>query len=103
MRSSFALWTLHQEYWQVQIDEDARNKSAFTTASGLYAWNVLPFDLCNAPSTFERLMERVLAGLRWETLLVYLDDGIVFRKTIKESVDRLETVLMRFLSAWMSG
>ena len=73
------------------MDEDARNKSAFSTASGLYAWNVLPFGLCNVPSTFERLMERVLAGLR--------DDVIAFGKTIKESVDRSEAVLVRLRSA----
>ena len=61
----FSTLNLVSSYWQVEMDEDAWNKSAFSTESGLYAWNVLPFGLCNAPSTFERLMERVLAGLRW--------------------------------------
>ena len=58
--------------------------------------NVLPFGLCNAPSTFERLMDYVLAGLRWETLLVYLDDVIVFGRTVKESIDRLKEDLTSF-------
>ena len=95
----FSTLDMASGYWQVEMDKDARSKSAFVTHSGLYEWNVLPFGLCNAPSTFERLMERVLAGLRWETLLVYLDDVIVFGNTVAESVARLEAVLIRFRSA----
>ena len=71
----------------------------FSTASGLYTWNVLPFGLCNVPSTFERLMECGLAGLQWETLLVNLEDVIVLGIMVKESVDRLEAVLVRLRSA----
>ena len=95
----FSTLDLAAGYWQVEMDEDARQKSAFVTASGLYEWNVLPFGLCNAPSTFERLMDNVLAGLRWEALLVYLDDVIVFGRTIQESVERLGTVFARFRNA----
>ena len=86
-------------YWQVEMDPDARQKSAFSTNSGLYSWNVMPFGLCNAPATFERLMERVLSGLHWETLLVYLDDVIVYGRTVSETIARLETVFQRFRSA----
>ena len=67
----FSTLDLASGYWQVEMDDDARSKSAFITTSGLYEWNVLPFGLCNAPSTFEGLMDYVLAGLRWETLSVY--------------------------------
>jgi len=95
----FSTLDLASGYWQVEMDSDARDKSAFVTTSGLYAWNVLPFGLCNAPSTFERLMDGVLAGLRWETLLVYLDDVIVFGRSIPESIERLATVFGRFRNA----
>jgi hypothetical protein len=95
----FSTLDLASGYWQVELDSDAREKSVFVTTSGLYAWNVLPFGLCNAPSTFERLMDSVLAGLRWETLLVYLDDVVVYGHTIPESIERLVTVLERFRSA----
>ena len=95
----FVALDLAAGYWQILMDAAARDKSAFSTASGLYAWNVLPFGLCNAPATFERLMENVLSGLRWETLLVYLDDVIVFGRTIQQTVDRLEVVLERFRGA----
>ena len=95
----FSTLDLASGYWQVEMDDDARSKSAFVTTSGLYEWNALPFGLRNAPSTFEWLMDFVLAGLRWETLLVYLDDVIVFGSTVTESVDRLREVLIRFRGA----
>ena len=54
----------------------------------------MPFGLCNAPATFERLMERVMAGLQWEIPL-YIDDILCFGGTVHEAVARLETVLTR--------
>ena len=53
------------------------------------------FGLCNAPATFERLMDRVLCGMRWSRCLVYLDDVISFGKSIPEALARLEEVLAR--------
>ena len=55
----------------------------------------MPFGLCNAPATFERLMDRVLCGMRWSRCLVYLDDVISFGKSISEALARLEEVLAR--------
>ena len=57
------------------------------------------FGLCNAPSTFQRLMELVLAGLRWEICLAYMDDIVVFGHTFEEHVDRLREVLCRLRQA----
>ena len=59
----------------------------------------MPFGLCNAPATFQRLMERVLMGLQWEQCLIYLDDIIVFGKTFEETLDRLRRVLNRLKAA----
>ena len=95
----FSTLDLASGYWQVELDEDAQKKSAFVVRGGLYSWRVMPFGLCNAPSTFERLMERVLAGLHWKVLLVYLDDVIVFAKTVDEELTRLETVFQRLRDA----
>ena len=95
----FSTLDMASGYWQVELDEDAAKKSAFSTSSGLYEWKVLPFGLCNAPSTFERLMESVLSGLHWEILLIYLDDVIVFAQTIEEMTYRLRTVFQRFRDA----
>jgi transposase InsO family protein len=82
-------------YWQVEMDPDDAEKTAFTTSSGLFQFKVMPFGLCNAPATFERLMECVLAGLQWEICLVYLDDIIVFADTFEEHVARLGQVLTK--------
>ncbi len=95
----FSTLDLASGYWQVELDDDAAKKSAFSTSSGLYEWKVLPFGLCNAPSTFERLMENVLSGLHWEILLIYLDDVIVFGSSIEEMITKLETVFQRFRGA----
>ena len=55
----------------------------------------MPFGLCNAPSTFQRLMQLVLAGLQWSVCLVYLDDIIIYSRSIAEHLYRLRLVLQR--------
>ena len=59
----------------------------------------MPFGLCNAPATFERLMEVVLRELTWKICLVYLDDIIVIRKTFKDHLENLKEVLTRIHGA----
>ena len=95
----FSTLDLASGYWQVELEEEARKKSAFVVRGGLYCWKVMPFGLCNASSTFERLMERVLAGLHWQFLLVYLDDVIVYAETVDEELSRLAIVFQRFRDA----
>ncbi|KRY05891.1 Retrovirus-related Pol polyprotein from transposon 17.6, partial [Trichinella britovi] len=55
----------------------------------------MPFGLCNAPATFQRLMETSLRGLVGSKCLVYLDDVIVFGRTAEEHTARLQEVLDR--------
>ena len=55
----------------------------------------MPFGLCNAPATFERLMEHVLAGLSWKICLVYLDDVIVYGSSFSDQMENLKKVLQR--------
>ena len=56
------------------------------------------FGLCNAPATFERLMDRVLQGLRWSRCLVYLDDIISFRSTFDGALTNLTLIFERLRS-----
>lgn len=95
----FSTLDLAAGYWQVPLDNDAKLKSAFVVPGGLFQFEVMPFGLCNAPATFERLMETVLAGMQWKSLLIYLDDVIVFGSTVEEVVERLEAVFTRLREA----
>ena len=80
----FSTLDLASGYWQVAMDTNTQEKAAFETPSGLYEWNVMPFGLCTAPSTFARLMELALKGLHWQICLIYLDDVIVMGRTFEE-------------------
>ena len=91
----FSTMDLASGYWQVAMSPEAKRKAAFVTNEGLFQFRVMPFGLCNAPATFERLMDRVLCGMRWSRCLVYLDDVISFGKTISGALLRLEEVLTR--------
>ena len=59
----------------------------------------MPFGLCGAPATFQQLMEIMLAGLNWESCLVFLDDIIIFSRTFEENLNRLESVMCRLRTA----
>ncbi|KRX13115.1 Retrovirus-related Pol polyprotein from transposon, partial [Trichinella nelsoni] len=88
----FSTLDLASGYWQVEVEQQDREKTAFTIAFGLYQLKVMPFVLCNAPATFQRLMEPVLRGLVGSDCLLYLDDVIVFGKTAEKHTARLREV-----------
>ena len=71
-------------YHLIPVAERDRPKTAFSTTDGHFHFTSMPFGVCNGPSQFQRLMTLVLAGLHWNTCLIYLDDVIVFGKTFEE-------------------
>ena len=95
----FSALDLASGYWQIALSEDAKEKAAFCTTSSLFQFRVMPFGLTNAPATFQRLMERVLAGLNWQVCLVYIDDVIVFSKTLEEHICQLQEIFTRLKHA----
>ena len=95
----FTTLDLASGYWQVTMDPAAKEKTAFITHSDLYQFNVLPFGLCNAPATFQRLMETVLAGLTRNQCFVYLDDILVISSSWQEHLENLSLVLERLQHA----
>ena len=95
----FSTIDLQSGYWQIGVRECDRPKTAVVTRSGLYEYQTMPFGLCNAPGTFQRCMELVLRGLQWKTLLVYIDDVIVFSTSFEKHVEDLEEVLNRLAAA----
>lgn len=95
----FSTLDLLSGYWQVEMAESDRPKTAFCTTEGLFEFKVMPFGLCNAPATFQRLMDLVLAGLQWSHCLVYLDDVIVLGRTFEDHLHNLQAVFHRFREA----
>ena len=86
-------------YWQVEVAEEDRQKTAFTTGRGLYQWRSMPMGLTNSPATFQRMMELVLRGLPWQVCMVYLDDVLIFSPTFAEHMASLREVFSRIQSA----
>lgn len=71
-------------YWQVRMSDDSVEKTAFTTRHGLFEWLVMPFGLCNAPSTFMQMMNDVLAPLIDRCVIVFLDDILIYSPTAEQ-------------------
>ena len=89
----FTKLELRSRYWQVEIKEEDKEKTAFQVGTmGFYEFNRMSFGLCNAPATFQRLMERCMGELNLRDCLIYLDDIIIFSSTVEEHLERLEAV-----------
>jgi hypothetical protein len=79
-------------YWQVPLAGEDRIKTAFSTPTAHYEYLRMPFSLKSAPSTFQRLMNKVLMGLLGTRCFVYLDDVIIFGESFQEHNARLREV-----------
>ena len=90
---------LQSGYWQIKVDEKDRPKTAFTSKHGLYEYLVMPFGLTNAPGTFQRCMEIIFRGLQWKSLVIFLDDIILFNDTFEQHLGNLNEVLERLTKA----
>lgn len=98
----FSTLDCNSGYWQVKVANDDKHKTAFTSHAGTFQWNRMPFGLCNAPATFQRTLDILLAGLRWKTCLVYLDDVIIFSNSFEEHVQHVREVLSALQTAGLS-
>ena len=81
--SIFSAMDLQSGYWQLEIAESDRDKTAFITKYGLYEYVKMPFGLCNVSSTFQRCVELILKGLQWKTLLIYIDDIMIYSSNME--------------------
>ena len=92
----FSTFNLTSGLWQVPIAEESKQFTASTLGSmGLFECNRMPFGLCNAPATFQRLMQNCLGELNLTYCLIYLDDVIVYSKTLEEHLQRMHVIFDR--------
>lgn len=91
----FSTLDLASGYWQIAMDPQDQEKTAFTTPMGPYEFTRLPFGLMNGPATFQRYMETCLGDLHYESILIYIDDIVIFSEDCESHLERLEMVFER--------
>ena len=79
----FSKFDMKSGFWQIQISENDKYKTAFVTPFGHYEWNVMPFGLKNAPSEFQNIMNEIFNQYSHFSI-VYIDDVLIFSKSIDE-------------------
>lgn len=100
----FSTLDLASGFWQIQVEPKSREKTAFVTPHGLFEFRVMPFGLTtNAPAVFQRLIHKVLEGLDPEDgntfVTTYLDDILVYSRTLEEHLANLQKVISRLRAA----
>jgi hypothetical protein len=94
----FSTLDLQSGFWQIPVNPGDVEKTAFSTARGHFEFPVMPFGLTNAPATFQRFMDIVLRDLK-AFCLVYIDDIIIFSRTLEEHLQHLRQVFDKLIGA----
>ena len=95
----FTTLDLASGYWQLRVKEEDIAKTAFACHRGLFEFVRMPFGLCNAPATMQRALDVLLAKIKWETCLIYLDDIITHGPTFPLMLRNLEEIFQLLESA----
>ena len=95
----FSLVDMKSGYFQCSVAPEDKPKTAFATQFGLFQWKVMPMGMCNSPSTFQRLMDLLMAGLTWHGVLIYIDDLLIYGNSFDQHFDRFKEVLSRLRHA----
>ena len=91
----FTTLDLGSAFWQVPLRKKDREKTGFACEFGLYQWKRMPFGLCNATATFQRLMAQALTRVTKKygnLVMCYVDDVVIATPTLEDHIDRLEEV-----------
>ncbi len=89
-------------YWSMPLEEQDKEKTAFSVPRGKYEFNVTPYGLCNAGASYQRLMDLCLSGLPADHVLAYMDDIAVYSNTFEDHLHDLEAIFLRLRSAGIS-
>lgn len=98
----FTSLDLASGYHQIEMEEQAIPKTAFTTPDGHYEYLRVPFGLCNAPAIFQRAINKVLGNLRYGKVLAYMDDLLLPSSTFDLGLSNLREVLFSFKNAGLT-
>ena len=89
-------------YWQIEMDEASKDLTSFVSHHGLFRYKRMPFGLKNAPYTFQRAMDIILAPAKWQFAIVYLDDIIILSNTLEEHFEHIKVVMKLCQAAGLS-
>ena len=93
----FSSFNFKSGFWQVEMDETSKQYTAFTVGSlGFFECERMPFRLCNAPVTFQWLMQNCLGKLNLTYCLIYLDDVITFSNNEDDHLHHMRVIFNRF-------
>ena len=95
----FTVLDLASGFWQIPVSESRKEKTCFVTESGTYCYKRMPFGVVNAPSVFSMVMSEILRGINWIHALVYVDDIMVFSRSLEEHQQHLQDVFDRLKEA----
>ena len=91
----FTTMDLASGYWQIEMEEEDKELTAFVCSQGLYEFNVMPFGLTNAPPTFQRAMNKIFKEYIDEFMNIYIGDVVIYSKTFEEHLQHIEKVLKK--------
>ena len=100
--TEFSTLDCNAGYWQIPVTVEDRDKTTFTSHTGLFRFLRIPVGLVNTPASFQRALDIILSGHRWQTCLGYLDDVFVFSRTVDDHVRHLREVLLLLETAGVS-
>ena len=95
----FSTLDLRSSYYQILVDEKDRDETAWICKFGQFRHRRMPFGLCNSDATFQRLIDLVLSGIAYLSCWAYIDEIIIFFKSVEEHFERLLAVLQRISHA----
>lgn len=99
----FSKIDLRTGYWQIRMAPESVSKTAFTSRHGHFEWLVLPMGLTNAPAEFMKMMEDTFRDQLNKSILVFLDDILVFSKTLEEHEQHLRAALQKLRAKKLYG
>ncbi|CAC5415146.1 Retrovirus-related Pol polyprotein from transposon 297 [Mytilus coruscus] len=96
---TYSVCDMRQGFWQLELDEQSKEKTAFMTHRGQYEFNRLPYGLANSPATFNMIMNEVIRDLNWKSALVYVDDILIYSKNFEEHLCHLAALFDKLIEA----